>query len=59
MAEKRIFLIFVDSDMNLRKALQMRALSPRARVIALCARIFARIYMKIWLVVKYYLMKLS
>ena len=31
IAEKRIFLIFVDSDLNLCKASQVRAFSPRAR----------------------------
>ena len=30
MAEKRIFLIFVDSELNLCKASQVRAFSPRA-----------------------------
>ena len=30
MAEKRIFLIFVDSDLNLCKALQVCAFSPHA-----------------------------
>ena len=47
MAEKRIFLIFVDSDLNLCKALQVRAFS------------FARIFMKICLVVKYSLINIS
>ena len=31
IAEKRIFLIFVDSDLNLCKASQVRAFSHRAR----------------------------
>ena len=31
IAEKHIFLIFVDSDLNLCKASQVRAFSPRAR----------------------------
>ena len=31
MAEKRIFSIFVDSDLNLYTASQVRAFSPRAR----------------------------
>ena len=31
MAEKRIYLIFVDSDLNLCKASQVRTFSPRAR----------------------------
>ena len=53
MVEKRIFLIFVDLELNLCKA------SQSAHVFTSCARIFARIFMKIWLVVKYYLMNIS
>ena len=32
IAEKRIFLIFVDSDLNLCKASQVRAFSPHAHL---------------------------
>ena len=46
MAEKRIFLIFVDSDLNLCKALQVGALSP------LCTDLYENL-------VKYYVMNIS
>ena len=53
MAKKHISLIFIDSDLNLFKVSQVRAF------FASWAPIFARIIMKIWLVVKYYLMNKS